>query len=129
MPSLLVVDEQDTYEFVAKIGFERITFLRPRHDANALVVEFAPEVGIEDLELIDIAHLSQIDFHAKIVGALVVFVVDVEIAELLLADKNLGQIVLARLRHHADARITEQLLQIGVELSDFLNVHRMSPGE
>ena len=62
-----------------------------------------------------------------IIGALVVFIVDVEIAKSLLADKNLGEVVLARLRHHADPRVAEQFFEISVELSDFFNVHCVPP--
>ncbi len=34
---------------------------------------------------------------------------------------------LAAARHHPDIRVAEQLLEIGVELPDFLDVHRAAP--
>src|SRR5271169_4113916 len=65
--------------------------------------------------------------HLEIIGPLVVFVVDEQNADELFADIDLCRIFLLGPRHHANAGVAEQLFQIGVELSDFLNVHRVSP--
>jgi hypothetical protein len=67
------------------------------------------------------------DRHLEIVRPLVVFIVDEQHTDELIADIDFGGIVLLRPRHHADARIGEQLLEISVELFDFLHVHRGPP--
>ena len=63
------------------------------------------------------------DRHLEIVRAVVVLVVDEQHADELLADIDLGRVVLLRPRHHANLGVAEHALEIGVELPDFLNVH------
>src|SRR5262249_48309088 len=67
--------------------------------------------------------VAQGDLHLEIVGALVILLVFVEIerADKLLADEDVGGI--AFLRHHADAGVAEQTLEVSVELAHFENVH------
>ena len=63
------------------------------------------------------------DLHFEIVGAIVIVVIVVEpkLADVLLADEDIGRIRFAR--HDANARVAEQPLEVGVELPDFLHVH------
>ena len=63
------------------------------------------------------------DRHLELERAIIVLVVDEQHADELLADIDLGGIVLLRPWHDADLGIAEYALEIGVELSDFLNVH------
>ena len=63
------------------------------------------------------------DRHLELERAIVVLVVDKEHADELFADIDLGGIVLLRPRHDTDLGIAEHALEIGVEFSDFLNVH------
>src|SRR6266481_5982475 len=46
-----LVEEQHTDIFVAHVDFRGIVLARPRHHADALVVELALEIGIELLEV------------------------------------------------------------------------------
>jgi hypothetical protein len=62
------------------------------------------------------------DRHLEVIRPLVVFVVDEQHADEFVADIDLGGIVLLRPRHDADARVAEQLLEVGVEFLDFLYV-------
>jgi len=59
--------------------------------------------------------------------AIVVFIVDEQHADELLADIDLGRVVFLRPRHDADLGIAEHALQIRVKLPDFLNVHDLLP--
>ena len=66
------------------------------------------------------------DLHAHVLAlarAGLLVVVDEQDADELLADIDLGGVLLLRPRHHADLGIAEHALEIGVELPDFLNVH------
>ena len=65
----------------------------------------------------------------SIVISIVILVIDEQHADELLADIDLGGIVLLRPRHDADLGIAEYALQIRVELSHFLDVHGKSPIE
>jgi hypothetical protein len=56
--------------------------------------------------------------------AIIVFVIDEQHADEFFADIDFGGVVLLRARHHAELLVAEHALEIGVELSDFLNVHR-----
>src|SRR5712691_12327059 len=67
------------------------------------------------------------DGHLEIVGALAVLVVDEQDPDEFFADIDLGGIFFLRPRHHPDARIAEQSLQISVVFPDFLDVHRFTP--
>src|SRR5689334_6570227 len=124
-PSLLDFEEQNRNEFLADINFQRVGLLRPRHDADILIVEFAAKIGVKRRHRLDAWVIADLDDHTKIVGALAVFVIDGHFAKIIRPYKNLG-IVLA-LRHHADLRIAEKFLQIAVEFSDFLDVQRVTP--
>src|ERR1700757_3273144 len=63
------------------------------------------------------------DRHLELERAIVVLVIDEQHADELLADIDLGRIVLLRARHDPDLGIAEHALEIGVEFPDFLNVH------
>src|SRR5262245_32591683 len=75
----------------------------------------------------DLLQIRAEDRHLEIVGAFRVLVVDEQHADELLADIDLGGVVLLRPRHHADARVAEQPLQIGLDLADFLSFHGALP--
>ena len=83
-------------------------------------VELGDRLGVE---LGRASAAGQRDRLLEIVGALVVLVVDHDAAERLVAEEHLGIVVALRARHHADARRTEQALQIAVELLDLGDVH------
>ncbi len=85
--------EQHADEFLADINFQRIRFLRPRHHANILVVELAPQIGVERRHRLDAGIVADLDDHAEIERAVAVLVVDGQFAEIVLADENLGGIV------------------------------------
>src|SRR5437879_13700490 len=63
------------------------------------------------------------DRHLELERAVLVLVIDEQHADEFLADIDLRGVVLFRPRHDTDFRIAEHALEIGVELSDFLNVH------
>ena len=63
------------------------------------------------------------DRHLEIVGALVVLVVHEQHADELLADIDLGGIILLRPRPYLNARVVEQPFQIHVDLFDVLHIH------
>ena len=71
----------------------------------------------------DVGQIFLEDRHLKLERAIVVLVIDEQHADELLADIDLGGVVLLRPRHDADLGIAEHALEIGVELPDFLNVH------
>src|SRR5215831_13783268 len=66
------------------------------------------------------------DRHLEIVAALIVLVVDEQHADELLADIDLGGIVLFRTRHDTQPGVAEQLSHIIFQLADFLDVHGSS---
>jgi hypothetical protein len=70
------------------------------------------------------------DRHLELERAIIVLIVDKQDADELLADIDLGGVILLRARHYANLGIAEHTLEIGVELPDFLNVHGglLSPG-
>jgi hypothetical protein len=71
----------------------------------------------------DVGQIFLEDSHLKLEGTIVVLVIDEQYADELLANIDLGGVVLFRTRHDADLGIAEYALEIGVELPDFLNVH------
>ena len=71
----------------------------------------------------DVGQIFLEDRHLELERAIVVLVIDEQHADELLADIDLGGVVLLRPRHDADLGIAEYALEIGVELPDFLNVH------
>ena len=93
-----------------------------------LGVELALQVSIELLEIGTCCRgVAQGDLHLEIVGTLVILFIFVENerADPLLPDEHIGGVRFGR--HDADAGVAEQPLEIGVELPDFLNVHRSRP--
>src|SRR5690349_8828940 len=75
-PSLRLVEEQDANIFLADIDLGGVGLARARHDANALGVELAPQIGFKGLEILDVRGLSERDLDLEIVGTLLVLVVD-----------------------------------------------------
>src|SRR5882757_3069082 len=63
------------------------------------------------------------DCHLELERAIVVLVIDEQHADEFLADIDFGGAILFRTRHDADFWIAEHALEVGVEFSDFLNVH------
>src|SRR5882757_503392 len=85
--------------------------------------------GVAALPLVS-AEIDQVfleNRHLELERAIVVLVIDEQHPDELLADIDLGGVVLFRPWHDADLRIAEYTLEIGVELPDFLNVHGASP--
>src|SRR6185312_5174261 len=83
--------------------------------------------GRRGVELVLIDEIVLEDRHLELERAIVVLVVDEENADELLADIDLGRVILLRPRHDADLGIAEYALQIRIELSDFFDVHGKSP--
>src|SRR5262245_32228540 len=85
----LLVEEQPPDIFLADIDLGRIVLARARDHADALGIEFAPQIGFERLEVLDARGLADRDLDLEIVGTLVVLVIDGQAADALLADKDI----------------------------------------
>src|SRR5881296_483108 len=121
----LLVKEHNPDIFLADIDLGRIGLARAGNDADALGVELAPQIGFQRLEVLDARGLADRDLDLEIVGTLVVLIVDGQAPDALLANKDIGFIGL--LWNHPQSLIAEQLLEIGIKLLDFLDVHRSAP--
>ena len=72
---------------------------------------------------------SEIDVqngHREVIGAVAIFIVDIDDTQKLFAEIDFRRIVLARAGLHHDLRV-ERALEIGVELLDFFRLHNASP--
>src|SRR5262249_22509763 len=121
----LLVEEQDPDVFLADIDLGRIGLARAGNDTDALGVELASQIGSQCLEVLDSRGLVHRSLDLQIVGTLVVLIVDGQAPDALLADKDIGFI--GFLWNYPQSLIAEQFLEIGIELLDFLDVHRSAP--
>src|SRR6266699_557775 len=94
---------------------------------NKTVGRTALRALLPTLRSFSLLQIGAEDRHLKIVRALLVLVVHEQNADELLADVDLGGILLLRPRHHPDAGVAEQALEVRFDLTDFLNVHRCLP--
>src|SRR5579871_2249041 len=70
--------------------------------------------------------ISREDRHLEIVAALVIFIVDEQHTDKLLADIDFGGIILFWTRHDTQFGVAEQASHITFQLTDLLDVHDSS---
>jgi hypothetical protein len=93
--------------------------------AGTALLCLCPPCGVTERlrALPDVSQIFLENRHLKLEGTIVVLIIDEKYADKLLANIDLGGVVLLRTRNDADLGIAEYALEIGVELPDFLNVH------
>src|SRR5262249_25278760 len=74
-PPFLDFKEQYGDEFLAHIDFQRIRFLRPRHNADVFIVKFAAQIGMQGRHRLNAGVVADLNDHTKIIRALAVLVV------------------------------------------------------